>query len=283
MHLQAVCELAFEVHDETPLVAMLRARRAPGQRVLRERLRIGPELVVREYQDVFGNRCQRLTAPPGPLSLVVETLAEVRPAVEAERDAARVPVSRLPDEALQFTLPSRYCPSDKLTERARAIVAERAGSQATGQAEVHAIRDYVHDTLAYRYGVSTASTDAEETLRAGAGVCRDFAHVAIALCRSIDIPARMVVGYLQDLAPMDLHAWFEAYVGGRWQTFDASEDTLEGGRIVLAYGRDAADVAFLTDYGSLQLKTMRVAVEKVSELSTAHLELAGPSVADAAE
>ncbi|MEY4511795.1 MAG: hypothetical protein RLZZ450_3917 [Pseudomonadota bacterium] len=118
---------------------MLRARRAPGQQVLRERLRIGPELAVRKYLDVFGNRCQRLTAPAGPLSLAVETVAEVRPAVEAECDAERVPASRLPDETLQFTLPSRYCPSDKLTQRTRDIVDERAGGRTSGGVRVEKV------------------------------------------------------------------------------------------------------------------------------------------------
>jgi transglutaminase-like putative cysteine protease len=112
--------------------------------------------------------------------------------------------------------------------------------------------------LSCRYGVSDASTDALETMDAGAGVCRDYAHVGITLCRSLRIPARMVVGYLYGLEPMDLHAWFEAYLDGRWYTFDPTQSAPRGGRIVVAYGRDAADVAFLTNYGWLTTLEMQV-------------------------
>jgi transglutaminase-like putative cysteine protease len=261
MRLRAGCELVFEVETETPIVTMLRAQRCPSQRVWRESLRTSPQLPLKEYRDVFGNGCQRLTVPRGELRLAVETVAEVAADVEAEHDAARVPVARLPDATLQFTLPSRYCPSDKLADLARKITT----GETSGYGEVRAICDYVYGALDYRYGVSNASTGAEQTLEAGAGVCRDFVHVAVALCRSIDIPARVAVGYLHGLRPMDLHAWFEAYVGDRWYTFDPTEDELLGGRILLAHGRDAADVAFVTDYGELKLKTMKVSVDQLAD------------------
>ena len=126
---------------------------------------------------------------------------------------------------------------------------------------MEAIRAWIHANLEYRYGVSDAATDALDTLARGAGVCRDFAHVGIGLCRALQIPARMVVGYLYRLDPMDMHAWFEAFVGGRWYTFDATQDAPRGGRIVVAYGRDAADVAFLSNYGEMATERLTVQVE----------------------
>ena len=142
-------------------------------------------------------------------------------------------------------------------ERAAEIVA----GAAPGYAQVEVIRAWIQHNIEYKYGVSNESTDALETLEAGAGVCRDFSHIGIALCRSLGIPARMVVGYLYQLDPMDLHAWFEAHVGGRWYTFDATQVQPRGGRIVVAYGRDAADVAFLSNYAALETVGMQVKVE----------------------
>ncbi|MDB4986645.1 MAG: transglutaminase domain protein [Myxococcaceae bacterium] len=256
MRLRASCELRFDSLRETPVVVMLRARCGARQRVLQDALRVAPGLPTSTFTDVLGNRCDRLLAPPGELIICSEIVAEVTQHVATEANAPRTRLSKLPAEALHFTLPSRYCPADKL----RSLALEVTQGCAPGYAEVQAICGYVHGQLTYQYGVSNASTDAIETLQARAGVCRDFAHVAIALCRSVDIPARMVVGYLHDREPMDLHAWFEAHVGGEWYTFDPSESELRGGRIVLAHGRDAADVAFVTDYGHLALRSMQVSV-----------------------
>ena len=130
-----------------------------------------------------------------------------------------------------------------------------------GYAQVEAVRAWVHQNIKYQYGVSTATTDAIDTLNAQAGVCRDFSHIGISLCRALRIPARMVVGYLYQLDPMDLHAWFEAYIGGRWYTFDATQDQPRGGRIVVAYGRDAADVAFISNYGGLTTTSLQAWVQ----------------------
>lgn len=261
MQMSAGCELVLEAAEETPLVTMLRPRR--GQRLLDDRFVLSSPLPFTQYFDAFGNLCQRLTMPRGELRVRAISRAEVEPQIVVNRHVQRTPVARLPDSALQFTLPSRYCPSDKMLALGKQI----APRHLSGYDQVQAIRDHVYEKLEYRYGVSNGSTDALETLEHGAGVCRDFSHVAIALCRAIDIPARMAVGYLHDLAPMDLHAWFEAYIGDRWYTFDATEDTLAGGRIVVAYGRDAADVAFLTDFGSLQLRTMKVWTERIADES----------------
>jgi transglutaminase-like putative cysteine protease len=168
-------------------------------------------------------------------------------------------VELVPDGTLVYLLQSRYCPSDKLEDEAREIVK----GTAPGYAQAERIRQWIHDNHEYKYGVSQESTDAIDTMKARAGVCRDFAHIGVALCRSLQIPARVVVGYLHELDPMDLHAWFEAFVGGRWYTFDATQAEPRAGRIVVAYGRDIADVAFLSNYGPMEVTDMKVSVERL--------------------
>jgi transglutaminase-like putative cysteine protease len=170
-------------------------------------------------------------------------------------------IQDLPPDVLHFLLPSRYCQSDQLTKLAQQIV----GEAAPGYDQIEAIRAWIQQNIRYQYGVSSSSTTALETLEQRAGVCRDFVHLGMALCRSLDIPARMVVGYLYQLEPMDLHAWFEAFVGGRWYAFDATQAKPAGGRIAVAYGRDAADVAFATQFGPAQLTDMRVWVEQADQ------------------
>lgn len=246
------------------MVAMLRPRSGEAQWLISEAYSFEPHVRPTEFVDVFGNLCQRFVVRRGRMKIRAEL------EVETERDIAIAPwvapasAAFLPDYALQYLLPSRYCPSDRAFQQAQAIV-EAAGSR-SGQ--VGAIVEWIRTHIAYRYGVSDPSTDALGTMEAGAGVCRDYAHIGIMLCRSLRIPARMVVGYLYELEPMDLHAWFEAYLDGRWYTFDPTQAAPRGGRIVVAYGRDAADVAFLTNYGWLQTVDMQVWVgERTNDVS----------------
>jgi transglutaminase-like putative cysteine protease len=212
---------------------------------------------VVEYVDSYGNLCQRLTAAAG--RFVVEASAEVETAeaIDVQPQAPFTPVQELPDNVLQFLLPSRYCQSDLLGDLASEMVEDAAA----GYDQVETIRQWIHTHIEYGYGTSNASTSAQDTAAERKGVCRDFAHLGIALCRSLSIPARMVVGYLHELQPMDLHAWFEAFVADRWFTFDATQAHPRGGRIVIAYGRDAADVALATQFGPAQLTEMRVWVK----------------------
>lgn len=254
MKLEAGCEITVEAAEDCPSVAMLRPRSGDAQWLSRESYLFEPWVRTTEYVDSFGNLCQRMVIPRGRMRIRVEAAVETEEMIAIDTDVAPTPVGELPDAAMQFLLPSRYCPSDRVEQQAQQIVAQAA----PGYPQVEAIRAWIHENIEYRYGVSDASTDAFDTLRDGAGVCRDYSHVAIALCRSLAIPARMVVGYLYRLDPMDLHAWFEAYLGGRWYTFDATQREPRGGRVVLGYGRDAADVAFLTNYGALQTVDMRV-------------------------
>ena len=257
MRLKAMCDMILVADEDCPTVAMLRPSSGLAQWLASESCDFDPPVPTTEYLDVFGNRCQRFVLPQGRMRIRVDVVIDTEDEIAVAPDAPATPVDQVPDAVLQFLLQSRYCPSDKMEDRARAIV----DGFAPGYAQVEAIRAWIHDNLTYRYGVSDAATDALDTLANGAGVCRDFAHVGMALCRALQIPARMVVGYLHQLDPMDMHAWFEAFVGGRWYTFDATQDRPRGGRIVVAYGRDAADVAFLSNFGPMTTESLTVQVE----------------------
>ena len=258
MHLNAGCEITFEVTAPTPMVLMLRPRSGYAQWVSQESYTLNPQVPAIEYVDSYGNLCQRLVAPIG--NFVVSTRAGVQVAdmIDVQPGAPFTSVQDLPDNVLQFLLPSRYCQSDQLGKLALEIVENTA----PGYDQVAAIEAWIHTNVEYRYGVSDASTAARETAEGRIGVCRDFAHLGVALTRSLSIPARFVVGYLYQLDPMDLHAWFEAYVGGRWYTFDATQASPRGGRIAIAYGRDAADVALSTQFGPATLTNLRVWVDQ---------------------
>lgn len=257
MKLKAACRMTVYAANPCPLVAMLRPRSGEAQKMVNSHYVLQPHTATAHYVDVYGNLCQRMVLPPGETRIEVEVVMEVEDHIAVSWNAPATPVHQLPDNVLMYLLQSRYCPSDKMAERAHAIV----GDAQPGYAQAEQIRAWIFDNLQYQYGVSTATTDALDTLSHGAGVCRDFAHVGIALCRSLTIPARIVVGYLHELDPMDMHAWFEAFVGGRWYTFDATQSQPRGGRIVLAYGRDAADVAFISDYGAMPLEVADMRVE----------------------
>lgn len=259
MRLKATNRIDVHCEEDCPLAAILRPRSGDAQWVVAERYEITPSVPATEYVDCFGNLCQRYTLPRGDSRISVEVEVEVADQIAVDRHAPQVPPGLLPDETLVYLLQSRYCPSDKMEERARAIV---QGCVA-GYPQAERICDWIRDHLEYRYGVSEESTCALDTLEHGAGVCRDFAHVGVALCRSLALPARVVVGYLHELEPMDMHAWYEVFLGGRWYAFDATQSEPRGGRIVVAHGRDAADVAFLSNYGPLEITDMEVSVSEI--------------------
>lgn len=262
MRLRAGCELVLEVDSPypVPLVLMLAPSTTESQWLAEERHTLTPQVPVREYIDSFGNRCQRLHSPPGRFVITTEVVAETSLALESAPGAPLSLIAELPDSALQFLLPSRYCQSDLLGALALEVVA----GCLPGYDQVAAICGWIHQNIRYCYGTSDTSTSALETARDRIGVCRDFAHLGMALCRSLTIPARMVVGYLHELKPMDMHAWFEAFVGGRWYTFDPTQAQASGGRIAVAVGRDATDVALLTQFGPAALTEMRVWVEEAA-------------------
>jgi len=256
--LKMTCEMSLHASARTPMIAMLRPRSGEGQWVTSESYLLAPRVPVVEYMDSYGNLCQRLVAPEGAFDLRVIATVETPDTIAVAPGSPAVPIDELPDSVLQFLLPSRYCPSDRMEDDAKKITAEAK----PGYDQVETIRDWIHRKVEYRYGASDGSTSAIETLRDRAGVCRDFSHLGISLCRALRIPARMVVGCLYGLDPMDMHAWFEAFVAGRWYTIDATQPKPRGGRIIVAYGRDAADVALFTEYGPVEVKKMHVSVEQ---------------------
>ncbi len=245
MWLRTTCELSFVIDFPTPFVFMLRPRSSASQWVAKDEYSIKPDVQVEEYSDIYGNLCQRLLVAPGILD--VRTSAEVMTSEKFDQ-APAAPFSLiqdLPQEVLVYLLPSRYCESECFHEMTREIV----GDAIAGYDQVVAITDWVQQHIVFSPESSVNSISAIQVNKRREGVCRDFAHIAIAMCRSISIPARMGVGYLYGLAPMDLHAWFEAYVGGRWYGFDATQPTPTGGYVAVGFGRDAADVAIYNQFG----------------------------------
>ncbi len=259
MKLKVGCRLEYFSNNITPLITLLRLRKEQSQFIENETFKIEPQLSTTEYIDLFGNYCQRLEVPIGKFVIDASSIVVTNEILERNVDANFTLIQDLPEQALIYLLPSRFCESDKLNKKAFEII----DGQSSGYQMVEAIRHWVNTNIKYEYNRSTSSTSALDTLESKHGVCRDLSHLAIALCRSVNIPARIVVGYLYNLKPMDLHAWFEAYLDGQWYTFDATQNETSGGRVVLAYGRDAADVATATYFGNMQLKKMNVFVEKL--------------------
>jgi transglutaminase-like putative cysteine protease len=262
MWLRTSCDLAFDISVPIPFVLMLRPRSGAQQWIAREEYRLEPSVPVFEFTDNYGNLCQRLIAPAGPFT--VRTSAEVMTEdhVDQAFGAPFVEIQNLPDPVLSYLLPSRYCESDRFHQMASEISA----GQQPGYDQVAAIVAWLRNNISYRPGSSDIPVSAVETNARQVGVCRDLAHLGIALCRSLSIPARMVVGYLYGLEPMDLHAWFEAYVGGRWYTFDATQAELKGGYVAVGYGRDAADVAVYNQFGPPVYPTAQtVRVERIRD------------------
>lgn len=225
-----------------------------------------PPLPRAMYRDGFGNWCTRIVAPEGVLRITADTV--VRDSGLADPvvpDAIQHAVESLPEEALVYLLASRYCDTDNLTAEAW----QRFGHPMTGWARVQAICDFVHNHITFGYEFARSTRTASEALREQRGVCRDYAHLAVALCRCLNIPARYCTGYLPDIgvaavdAPMDFAAWFEVYIGGAWHTFDARNNTPRIGRVLIARGRDAADVALSMTFGPNALESFRVWADEV--------------------
>lgn len=260
MWLRTSCDLYFEISVPTPFVLMLRPRSGAQQWIAREEYRLSPSVPANEITDEYGNLCQRLIAPPGAFHVHTTAEVHVSDGVDTAPGAPFVEVQRLPDAVLTFLLPSRYCESDRFGQMASEITA----GYLLGYDQVAAIVGWLRVSIEYVPGSSPLPSSATEINHKGQGVCRDLAHLGIALCRSLCIPARMVVGYLLDLQPMDMHAWFEAYVGGRWYTFDPTQSSPRGGYVALGYGRDATDVAVYNQFGPpLDPSSQRYAVDRI--------------------
>lgn len=261
--------------NELPLLTMLDVHPSrrhdliePGEMVASALADPSAIVPATQYCDQFGNICRRLVAPPGGVLLQCEGVVHDSGEPDAVNPAAgEVPPSRLPDEALVHLLGSRYCETDKLADKAWSLF----GHVPPGWARVQAVVDFVHNHLTFGYPFARNTRTAAEAFEERIGVCRDFAHLAITLCRCLNVPARYCNGYLGDIgvepnpAPMDFNAWFEAYLGDRWYVFDARHNRPRIGRIVIGRGRDATDVAMLNSFGQHGLRRFEVTTEEIGE------------------
>ena len=273
MLIRAGYELAYECPRPTPMVLCLTVHPSRQADLLRpQAIRFTPPVQGRDYVDGFGNVCTRIVAPAGrtTISAAFEVRDNGRPD-EVDRGAVQHRVEDLPDEVLVYLLGSRYCDTDKLGDFAWS----RFGNAPLGWERVQAVCDFVHDHLRFDYQRADATRTASMALEGRVGVCRDFAHLSIALCRCLNIPARYCTGYLGDIGvpavpdPMDFSGWFEAWLGGRWYTFDARHNRPRIGRVLIATGRDATDVAISTSFGAAELVKFEVVTEEVVIASVA--------------
>jgi transglutaminase-like putative cysteine protease len=273
MLIRAGYEISIECNAETPLMALLSVH--PSRHGdLRTPATIGSDgpAPLSTNADPFGNLRTRTVAPAGRLKLWSNFVIEDsgRPD-EAAPWAEEVPVAELPEEAVGFLMGSRYCETDHLSQLAWSTF----GASPRGWGRVQAIVDYVHRHLTFGYQFARSTRTAFEAHQERVGVCRDFAHLSIALCRCMNIPARYATGYLGDIgvppvaAPMDFSAWFEAFLGGRWYTFDARHNVPRIGRILMARGRDAADCAITTTFGESKLVEFKIVTEEAQAISRA--------------
>jgi transglutaminase-like putative cysteine protease len=262
-------DMTFENAARVPIVALLHVHPSRAQDLrLPDRLQTEPSVDIDTYIDSFGNQCSRFVAPAGAIRLMNDTLIEDSGKPDPENPNAReLPVQELPTETLRFLLASRYCEVDLLSNTA----AELFGEMSPGWGRVQAICDWVHRKVTFGYNFARSTKTALDVYTERLGVCRDFQHLAITFCRCLNIPARYVTGYLGDIgvppAPyeMDFSAWFEAYLEDRWWTFDARHNEARIGRVVMAVGRDAADVAITTSFGSSRLTKFKVVTDEVQE------------------
>jgi len=250
VRLQIDCGLAYQLEGDCEFVFLIHVALDRSQSLVEETLHIEPPLPYRSYTDEHsGNRFMRLSAGAGSLTVsyhaVVDRLIDT-----VDLNAQEVAVRDMPDDVLRFVLPTRYCESDLLGQVAQLMF----GALPRGHARVRAICDWVHDNISYRIGSSNATTTARDVFLQRAGVCRDFAHLAVTFCRALNIPARLVSAYAHfDEPPPDFHAIFEAYLGGRWVLFDPSGMVPVHEVARLATGRDAKDVAFATIFGPARM------------------------------
>ena len=267
MRIRAGFDIVYECPQPTPMVFTLNIHYSRVSDLLRpDRLIVDPPVPVTTYRDGFDNWCSRIVAPQGATRICTDALVHDTGLADAvDPSAHQHAIQDLPDETIVFLLGSRYCETDRLSEMAWA----KFGNGPMGWGRVRAICDFVHGHLTFGYEHARATRSAWEAFNERVGVCRDFAHLAIALCRCMNIPARYSTGYLGDIgvppdpSPMDFSAWFEAYLGGQWHTFDARHNVPRIGRILIGRGRDASDVPISTTFGPNTLKSFRVWTDEV--------------------
>jgi transglutaminase-like putative cysteine protease len=262
-------ELIYNCPQPTPMILMVNIHYSRASDIVTsDYLTTDPSVPITAYRDAFGNWCSRIVAPAGRTRLkssaVVRDTGEPDPVVTSAQQHA---VEDLPEETLVYLMGSRYCETDRLSEAAW----ELFGQSPPGWARVQAICDYVHNHITFGYENARSTKTAWEAFNERTGVCRDYAHLAIAFCRCMNIPARYCTGYIGDIGippphgVMDLAAWFEAYLGGRWYTFDARNNVPRIGRVLIARGRDAVDVAIATTFGPNTLESFKIWADEIPE------------------
>ncbi len=273
MKIRAGFDIAFEVPQPTPMVLMVSPHPSRTQDLLTDaRILASPNVAMHNYRDSFGNLCTRVIAPAGTIGF--SSTFSIRDSGlpdEICSGARRLSVEELPDETLLYLMGSRYCDTQKLSDFAwRTFPNSKCGWET-----VQAICDFVHSHIKFGYQYARDDRTAFDGFNERVGVCRDFAHLAVTLCRCMNIPARYCTGYLGDIgvpadpAPMDFSAWFEAFLDGRWFTFDARHNRPRIGRVVVARGRDAADVAISTSFGRSSLVRFEVLTEEIKQPAAA--------------
>jgi transglutaminase-like putative cysteine protease len=255
------CALTYETSAPTPLLLVLKPALGERQLILEEKLVLGAGVPTQQLTDTHGNIVYRLMLMPGRNEIAHDAIFGVPSVLDnygLPDDV--IPVERLPLSVLRYTMPSRYCDSDKLLH----FVLQKFGHIPRGVEQVQAITAWANQNIEYRYGSGSSVISAWDVIERGYGVCRDLAHVGVALCRALSYPARYVSGHVADIAvydpglPMDFHAYFEVYLGGHWHTYDARYNKPRIGRIKIAHGLDAVDGAFSTIYGAAQLTRFQV-------------------------
>ncbi len=267
MQIRVGFEMSYECPQPTPMIFNLHVHfTRVSDLVGRDNLVIDPPVPMAAYRDSFGNWCNRIVASKGLTRVSADaTVNDTGLPDVIVPEARQVPVQNLPEETLLFLLGSRYCETDRLSEAAWSLF----GNAPTGWGRVQAICDFVHNHIAFGYEHARMTRTALEAFHDRTGVCRDYAHLAVALCRCMNIPARYCTGYLGDIGvpppygPMDFAAWFEAFLDGHWYTFDARNNTPRIGRVLIARGRDAADVALSSTFGPNTLASFKVWTDEV--------------------
>jgi len=261
-------DITVHCPQPTPMIAMM-SPRDERRDDLRVQLAIAttPVVPTTVYRDLFGNTCRRFVAPAGPFTIRSDsTIYAPRVPDPVLPHLGETPLSDLPDDTLMYLLGSRYCETDRLSQ----IAWDLFGHTRPGWERVQTIVDYVHNHIRFDYQNARSTRTAFEAWQEGTGVCRDFAHLAVAFCRCMNIPTRYVNGYLGDIdvpvgGPMDFAAWMEVYLDGAWYTFDPRNNTPRIGRIVVAYGRDAADVPLIHSFGPHALLKFQVWTDEVGD------------------
>ncbi|MGB5094104.1 MAG: transglutaminase family protein [Parvibaculum sp.] len=268
MRLQLGCELIYDFPAPTPMIVMLNVHSSRfADLEYPDHLITEPPVPIESYRDSYGNWCCRLVAPAGRFTLGTQSvIRDERKSDPVELNALQHQVQDLPSETLLFLLGSRYCETDRLSEEAWRLF----GSAPYGWGRVQAICDFVHNHIRFGYMHSRPTRTAFEAYQEGVGVCRDYAHLAIAFCRCMNIPARYCTGYISDVGQpephgtMDMAAWIEVYLGGRWYIFDPRNNKPQFGRVLIAHGRDAADVPLTYTFGPNFLANFRVWIDELA-------------------